>query len=61
MLPNLRQYRIERRANALQNSSWLLADNVALLFGGNLDGSTVGLAYVGGMCSSSSVSLTQVG
>ena len=60
MLDSFKDYKAERKANASQNSPWSFADHAVLLYGGDLNGTILGIAYVGGMCSTLSVSVTQV-
>ena len=48
----------DRRSNP--DSPWLHTDNVHLLYGGDFQGSTIGMATVGSMCGSRSGGVNQV-
>ena len=60
ILRQFTQYRIDRVTEGDAASPWRNTDNAQLLFGADLNGTTVGLAWVGGMCNRFSVGLVQV-
>ena len=61
VLGSLRSYVNQQKSNANSSSPYSYADNVMLLTHRDFDGTTVGLAFVGTMCSDGlSTSVNQV-
>ena len=60
ILQQFSQYRISRVNDDDVTSPWRNTDNAQLLFGADLDGSTIGVAWLGGMCGRLSSGLVQV-
>ena len=61
VLDSFLNYRLDKMRSATSNNDpWKYTDNVQLIYGGDFDGDTIGMASVGTMCSTRSGGVDQV-